>query len=656
MPYSTIPYKSYCWSLGTTSFRMKQFNFKIEEQLSLLSDFFNISENKDEIWQANAELQIRYYNYLKSKNFVTGNESRPAKFAREKTSGLCDFGLIDDNRRLTNVGKNLLQISKDCNFTKHNILKIPNDSYIFCKQMLKAHVDVNGNIVRPYIVLVYLLSKLEYLTKDEFTYLLPLCTTKENTQQILDKIILLRNNETNIEKIITNMVLKLPNYPQAKELFLANNVTEELICTIGMNRKSRNYDRPYFPFYNELKKVCVDKDVLKLTNVYNLTGSLKLKTLWRKYLFSKTSRITLNNNPEICKTEADIFKVRDEQQFKELFFNQLHLFKVKATLSDYSDLNERYFKTTDTVIFTDNKVSFDIIPKYFFKNIANTLFEEAFSTCELLYENCKISEISSCLNIDEKSVYSEIQEDLGIIISSEHDLQNIIADERLKRFNTLIEEKFSNEKLIELLTYFEERNDSKIFEFVTENATIPTIFEYILGIIWYKISEFKGNILEYMNLSLEADLLPKSHACGGEADIVYKYEETEHYPQHDVLIEATLMDESTQRRGEMEPVSRHLGTHILKTANKAYCTFISPYLDINVLSHFRSLKNIGYYNPQDYSKHVPSLKVIPLKTKELKTILQKGIKYNVLYSIMDKAFEKESPIPTWYENELVANL
>ena len=159
-----------------------------------------------------------------------------------------------------------------------------------------------------------------------------------------------------------------------------------------------------------------------------------------------------------------------------------------------------------------------------------------------------------------------------------------------------------------------------------------------------------------MNLSLEADLLPKSHACGGEADIVYKYEETEHYPQHDVLIEATLMDESTQRRGEMEPVSRHLGTHILKTANKAYCTFISPYLDINVLSHFRSLKNIGYYNPQDYSKHVPSLKVIPLKTKELKTILQKGIKYNVLYSIMDKAFEKESPIPTWYENELVANL
>ena len=29
-------YKSYCWSLGTTSFRMVEFNRKIEEQLKLL--------------------------------------------------------------------------------------------------------------------------------------------------------------------------------------------------------------------------------------------------------------------------------------------------------------------------------------------------------------------------------------------------------------------------------------------------------------------------------------------------------------------------------------------------------------------------------------------------------------------------------------------
>ena len=37
-------YKSYCWSLGTTSFRMVEFNRKIEEQLKLLNQFWHIPE------------------------------------------------------------------------------------------------------------------------------------------------------------------------------------------------------------------------------------------------------------------------------------------------------------------------------------------------------------------------------------------------------------------------------------------------------------------------------------------------------------------------------------------------------------------------------------------------------------------------------------
>ena len=77
-----------------------------------------------------------------------------------------------------------------------------------------------------------------------------------------------------------------------------------------------------------------------------------------------------------------------------------------------------------------------------------------------------------------------------------------------------------------------------------------------------------------MNLSLEADLLPKTHAGGGEADIVWKYEMTYEYPKHTLLIEATLADGQNQRRMEMVPVSRHLGDyvwHIMKT--KHMCVY-----------------------------------------------------------------------------------
>ena len=657
MPYDNIPFKSYCWSLGTTSFRTKQFNQKIELQLGLLKEFFDMPKYKNESWQGNNSLQVEYYNFLKEKGFLTGNETRKDKFAREKTSGLCELGLIDDNRRLTEVGKELLQISQSCDYDNSNIFRVAKDSYIFTKQFLKlSNKQVDNNIVRPYLVLIYLLSKLEYLSNDEFTYLLPLCVSKETTLNILEQIRLLRSDRKKLDDIIIDTVLSLPNYPQARNLFLNNQVTEELICTIGMNRKSRSYDKPYYPFYKILFDICVNKKNAKMFDLYEKTDSLKLKTLWRGYLFSSTSKNLLRNNPNECKSIAEIYNVNNETEFKKIFFEKLHLFKIKANLSDYSDLNERYFKTTDTVIFSDNKVVFDIIPKYIYKNIADKLFEEAFCESELLHQNCELEEISEALHFNIQDIYDEIKSDLGLSIIDEENIQKILSEEKLRRFRAIIDEKFTDETLINLLTLFENRDDNKIFELVTDNATIPTIFEYILGIIWYKISNYKGDILKYMNLSLEADLLPKTHACGGEADIVYEYDETEFYPKHNMLIEATLMDESTQRRGEMEPVPRHLGNHILRTGKKAYCTFISPYLDINVLTYFRGLKHMGYYDPQYHNNHVPSLKVVPIKTKELKTILQKGTKYNELYSIMDNAFKAESIIPNWYDNELVANL
>ena len=111
-----------------------------------------------------------------------------------------------------------------------------------------------------------------------------------------------------------------------------------------------------------------------------------------------------------------------------------------------------------------------------------------------------------------------------------------MENQRTKRFNTLIDEKFTDEAIITLLNHFENRNDDYIKSYITNNADIPTIFEYVLGIVWYKISERKGKILEYMKLSLDANLFPKSHAAGGDADIVYEYDKTTTYPKHILLL------------------------------------------------------------------------------------------------------------------------
>ena len=127
-----------------------------------------------------------------------------------------------------------------------------------------------------------------------------------------------------------------------------------------------------------------------------------------------------------------------------------------------------------------------------------------------------------------------------------------------------------------------------------------------------------------MKLSLDANLLPKSHAAGGDADIVYEYDKTTTYPKHILLLEATLSDKTNQRRMELEPISRHLGQHLLKNNNtNSYCVFITTYLDINVLSDFRYRKDFPYYDTNNSQKYIKGMKIIPLSTDILKNIIKK---------------------------------
>lgn len=646
-----IPYKSFCWSLGTTSFRTKNFNKTIEEQLSLLSEFWNLRENQNINWAGNNELQASYYDFMKEKGFVEGNAGNKPKDAREKTSGLVDIGLIDENRKLSEAGKALLHISSENDFSSDNQFQIAKDSFIYLKQLLKTSYAVEGQIVRPFLVLLYLLSEIDYLTLDEYTYLLPLCVGEKETIEIKHGISMLRMNRTTIDEIIMNRLMNMPNYIVGLEYLLENNVTEELICEIGLNRKSRQYDKSYFKLYKALYRVFVENDMDGLLSVYSATKDIKIGKWWRSYLFDTTSKTAISKFPSDHLKNTVFNGIDSEIEFKKAFFKTMHLFKAKATLSDYLDLNRRYIKTTDIVLFEDDTVKLDIVPHYFFKSIMGQLYSDIFVSSELLYENCSIEDISACLVVGDDTIIDGINEELGLNVTTIEAAHEALEDNRYQRLQHLIDTKFTDEKLLLLLDCFESRNDTEIRSMVTDNADVPTIFEYVLGILWYKVSERHGKILDYMKLSLDADLLPKTHAAGGEADIIYEYSETEIYPEHTLLLEATLADRTNQRRMEMEPVSRHLGRHLIRTGNlDSYCVFATNYLDINVISDFRSRKTTPFYDPQDYSKYVNGMKIIPLQISELKKIVYNGRTYKELYPMFEAAFNSILPPHKWYEN------
>lgn len=646
-----IPYKSFCWALGTTSFRTKNFNKTIEEQLALLNEFWMLPENQNEIWSGNNQLQARYYDFMKSKDFLVGSANNKPKDAREKTSGLVDIGIIDGNRKLTEAGNKLLEMCQSNDFSSDNFFEIPKDSFLYLRQLLKTSYDFDGLYVRPFMVLLYVLSKLDYLSLEEFTYLLPLCTSRECTMQIIEHIKELRTNTVSVDDVIVNRLLEMDNYKMALDKFLDNEVTEELILEVGINRKSRNYDRPYFRLYNELYSVFLLNDTQRIPLIYSATKDVNIGKWWRQFLFKTTSEKAIEKNPVACLKQTAFSEISNEEEFKTTFFKIMHLFKAKSTLSDYLDLNRRYIRTTDIVMFEDGNVKLDIIPKHFFNSVADELCSYAFTSCDILYNDSTLEEIADCLVVNETTVISGVNAELGVSVTTIDEARNVLEDNRYRRLHHLIDTKFTDENIITLLNDFEDRNDSEIKSMVTENADIPTIFEYVLAILWYKISERQGKILDYMKLSLDADLLPKTHAAGGEADIVYEYDETEYYPAHTLLLEATLADSTNQRRMEMEPVSRHLGKHLIRTGNlNSYCVFATTYLDINVIADFRGRKNMPFYDTQDYTKSVDGMKIIPLDTNLLKSIVNKQLKYKGLYGVFDEAFSSNTSPVEWYNN------
>ncbi|TKZ33893.1 AlwI family type II restriction endonuclease [Brachyspira catarrhinii] len=637
-------YKSYFWSIGTTSFRMTDFNLKIEKQLSLLNEFREKFKNNK--WR---DIQKEYYNHLKFNGFIYGNAKNPEKDARQKTSGLVDIGLIDDNRCITEVGKELLKIVENKNFNGNNLFNIDNDSFIYLKQLLKTHNDINNHIVRPFIIFLYIISKLDYLSNDEFTYLLPLCINKDITENIINYILKSRNSNINsIDDIIINIIMSMENYKSACEYFINSNIDISVFEDIYMDRKSNKNASVYYKIYLLIYKISIEGNSIYKTKlldeIKNINGYASL--LWKKYLFKNANK----NN--IVLNDIKIFNIQYEKELKEIFFKTLHLFKCKSTLKDYFDLNRRYIKITDIVLFNDNKIELDIIAKYYFKFIENKLFSIAFEKSDKLFINTTLENIDDIFNVKEEVIYNYISENINIKIENKLQLKDIVKKDRYKRFNILIDKKFNKNKIMEILTKIENRDDNEVRKLVTDNADVPTIFEYILSIAWYIISDRKGNILDYMNLYLDSDMLPKTHAAGGMADIVYLYDETKYYPKHDLLIEATLSKDKSQRKMEVEPVSRHLGEYILSNGNKnTYALFISNSLYINVISDFINKRTMKYYSSNS-ENYINGLNIVCLETSEIKTILEKDINYKELYFIFKNALNSNIDEINWYKKEI----
>ena len=73
------------------------------------------------------------------------------------------------------------------------------------------------------------------------------------------------------------------------------------------------------------------------------------------------------------------------------------------------------------------------------------------------------------------------------------------------------------------------------------------------------------------------------------------------------------------------------------------------HLNINFISDFRSRKTTQFYDPQDYSKSIAGMKIIPLEISELKKIVSNRKTYKELYSLFETAFNSNLQPHEWYD-------
>jgi hypothetical protein len=320
-------------------------------------------------------------------------------------------------------------------------------------------------------------------------------------------------------------------------------------------------------------------------------------------------------------------------------------------------LNKRYFNLTDIIKFS-NKVELTITAKYYFEEISEDLIGEEILGSEdyfsLFYKYTELEDISPIFHSDIDILQKKIHQSTGIDLPGDQ-IEDYFEDIKNKEFLELIDTKFTKHIIIDLLKAFIIRDDEKIYSIITENATPSTSFEYILGIIWYNLSDRKGRILDFLRLSLDANYLPKTHAAGGNADIIFKYEQSEAYPRHDLLIEATLSESGGQRQLEMEPVTRHLTRHLQENeSEKDYVLFIANKLYRELVLDFRNRKSI-YYETRS-NREMQGMKIIPIDINTLIEIINREYNYKELYQIFDNAYKSTVSDLIWHKEEILGRI
>ena len=639
--------KNSVFNMGDTSIRVKQI---VEINKVLLNELGKHIE-KGATWKSNKEEQENFYknfieeivrveeeenlelfaDFRRLKNYEVPTQNKLGLRGRTLTNSLVKNGLINPERKLSIVGLNYLNENLKPADEIENLFELSIDNLIYFRQFLKLRIYSynSDHYFYNFRFAIKFLSEYKNVPQNDFLTIIetirPTQTENEISQLIVEYENVVNGNlifEEYYEKHFANQLRSEEEIKRAKKMFKNEEFSDENFIYLFPNSKSNNTSLLYKDFVVSLidfkkEKTKENLDILialsKNNKIKKAFSSGKLPFVYKKHMSVNDFLDKNSESPLLSENNFDIYL--------EFVFS-----KHRDLIREYSDMCKRNFEITGLISFENGLVNLN--NRWLFKPIIEELGnsfiivgEDSYSDYEENDKSTWYQDISTeeILNIDsnkKRNIFNKIAKKFNT--NDIKEIPNMILDKREEEYRDYIEKKFPKETIIKILEDIIDRNDENIFKEVTDTATVPTIYEYILTIAWYHLSKNKDYFLhKSFGVTLDGNKLPLIHKGGGSGDIEIISN------SYSLLIEATLMDRNTQRRGELEPVIRHSINFALDHIKENTQTIlIANELDNNVINIFRGTQFINLKGTLNNKKTIDGLNIFPFTTRELIKILE----------------------------------
>ena len=553
--------------------------------------------------------------------------------SRHYTSNLVKLGFADDKRNITDVGYQLLfpaQLTKDI---IEEILPLDVTNIVYLRQLLKLKIFSKDKkkYYSPFLLAIYILLKNERLSESDFF-----------------NYIQMTSPYSTIEKLGNEKEVEIPS-----EINTNNKLSKDVFEKYYKNQKSAKAVDIYYSYYNLLYSFLTSETQNNLNMLLDFYEQNR-EPLKKAFNFGiNIYKIRRGERPSVSD-----FKEKHENLYSDDFNANFYIQYIKSKeydgLREYSDTTKRIFKASGIISFDNGfvELAYKELAKIIFdeetinKNIFGSSTEQFYQSYEN-EENCIFFRDLSLIQIlsysDSKIIEIKEQIQKEFDGKSLEEIPVILSNKRSQEFTQFILQNYPVDKVKSLLSLFVDReNDRVIKEIVCPDASVPTIFEYIVGIAWFYFSNKKIDLLHSFNLTLSANFEPLTHASGGQGDIIiYENDKV-------VMLEATLMNANSQKRGEWEPVLRHsanlkIQEEMNKTGRFVITFFIADELDYNTINIWKAVSAVSLQASFDKEKTTDHVVIMPIQTNELAILIDKNKEYDKIIHDVKRLFE-ENPI------------